>query len=45
MVEASKTAYRRKPINRPLNRGAILFNKLVSKSQWVVKHTFGSINR
>ncbi|XOD68199.1 MAG: transposase [Flavobacteriales bacterium Tduv] len=31
--------------NRPLSRIAILFNKLVSKTRWVVKRTFGSIKR
>ncbi|XOD67136.1 MAG: transposase [Flavobacteriales bacterium Tduv] len=36
-----KNAYR----NRPLTRIAILFNKLVSKTRWVVERTFCSIKR
>ncbi|XOD67369.1 MAG: transposase [Flavobacteriales bacterium Tduv] len=46
IVEASNTVYRRKPIGDcPLNRVDVLFNKLVSKTRWVVERTFGSIKR
>ncbi|XOD67621.1 MAG: transposase [Flavobacteriales bacterium Tduv] len=36
-----KKAYR----NRPLSKIAILFNKLVSKTRWVVERIFASIKR
>ncbi|XOD67889.1 MAG: hypothetical protein ACMUEL_08355 [Flavobacteriales bacterium Tduv] len=36
-----KKAYR----NRTLSRIDVLFNKLVSKTRWIVKCTFGSIMR
>ncbi|XOD67986.1 MAG: transposase [Flavobacteriales bacterium Tduv] len=36
-----KKAYR----NRILSRIAILFNKLASKTRWVVERIFGSIKR
>ncbi|XOD67212.1 MAG: transposase [Flavobacteriales bacterium Tduv] len=31
--------------NHSLSRIAILFNKLVGKTRWVVERTFGSIKR
>ncbi|XOD66834.1 MAG: transposase [Flavobacteriales bacterium Tduv] len=41
-----KDRIQKRPIrNRTLSRVAILFNKLVNKTRWVVERTFGRIKR